>query len=76
MNLAESQQHRSDAGITTELFGSVKVTKSIKQWGHILIYHWYTWREGVTDVEEVAGMKIGLTRLTINILLPGPTVLD
>lgn len=42
----------------------------------MLVYHWYTWEEGVTQAAVVQGINMGLRRLTVDVLLPGPTTLE
>lgn len=42
----------------------------------MLIYHHYTWYEAILPAEEHARGNIRLKRLTIDLLLPGPTSLD
>ena len=42
----------------------------------MLIYHWCVWQEGVPEHMLVLGQNFGLTRLSIHILLSGPTTLE
>lgn len=42
----------------------------------MLIYHYYAWDEAIPNDEEQMGVNVGLRRLTIDILLPGPTILE
>ena len=41
----------------------------------MLIHHQYSWFEAVPPAEEAAGANVRLKRLSIDILLPGPTTL-
>lgn len=71
----EERRDQNLEGILAKSFANLQISKS-KGHGKMLIYHWYVWQEGVTEVAMVQGYNMGLTRLTIDILLPGPTVLD
>lgn len=42
----------------------------------MLLYHYYSWFEAISPDEEQLGGNIRLKRLTIDVLLPGPTTLD
>ena len=42
----------------------------------MLIWHQYSWREGVTKQDERRGTNFGLTRLSLDIFLPGSTTLE
>lgn len=42
----------------------------------MLLYHHYTWHKAIPPEEEQLGANIRLKRLTIDVLLPGPTSLS
>ena len=42
----------------------------------MILYHMYSWHEAIDANEEMSGNSLRLKRLTIDILLPGPTILD
>ena len=58
-----------------DLFGALSISSN-KNAGEMLLYHWYTWQEGVPDDAMVMDQNMGLTRLSIDVLLPGPKTLE
>lgn len=73
---AESAREARRESSLEEIFGDLSITKKSDCCGHMLIYHHYVWQEGVTEAHAVTGANFALTRLSIDVLLPGPTVLE
>ena len=69
-----SEQHHEDN--LPDLLQGLQIAAKAQKCGSMLICHWCTWEEGVTQAQVAQGINVGLHCLTVDVLLPGPTVMD
>lgn len=76
---AQQRNPPVDSSLATLLEGiqlnNPKTPKKIDD-DEMLIHHYYSWHEAIAPREEETGGNIRLKRLTIDLLLPGPTTLE
>lgn len=68
------QRNPQDGRDILEAFENLRVTAQPS--GVMFLYHYYVWREAVPEDEVASFSNVRLKRLTIDLLLPGPTSLE
>lgn len=72
----QQARQRPRNGLTTLEHGILNLQVSSRNTNEMLIGHYYQWMEAVDHSTLLGGMQVRLERLSVDILLPGPTSLS